>query len=72
MTTTSIFTIAILERKLIFTIISCKATGNQFWAQRKQNMAENPFARSDRRERKSYYRRTMDFQTDFAGSGAQN
>jgi hypothetical protein len=38
----------------------------------KQNMAENPFARSDRRELKSYYRRTMDFQTDFAGSEAQN
>jgi hypothetical protein len=38
----------------------------------KKNLAENPFARSDRRERKSYYRRTMDFQTDFSGSGAQN
>ena len=44
----------------------------------KRNMAENSFARSDRRERKSYYRargcinNPLNFQTEFAGSGAQN
>ena len=45
----------------------------------KRNLSENPFARSKRSERKSYYRRTWllqtthwILQTDFAGSGAQN
>ena len=56
-----------------FTIVSyAKEPEIKFGRNGKQNMAENPFARSDRRERKVLLPRTMDFQTNFAGSEAQN
>ncbi|MBQ1642926.1 MAG: hypothetical protein II103_00160 [Treponema sp.] len=56
-----------------------KQPGIRFGRNGKKNLDENPFARSERSERKSYYRRTWLLQTthwilqpDFSGSGAQN